>query len=333
VTVAEGVDATLAELTPSILASLGVNGAGASFELPPVRRACLLLVDGLGWENLESAPGYADFLSMLMSDARVLAAGFPATTATSLTTIGTGRPPGVHGMLGLPGGGAGHRPAAQLPPLEASASPPLTPPSAAASARSSTSISGTSTPRGIVRGGTVTPGASSSPSSTASWSASPPGCRPTPRCGLPPTTAWSTSRPTAASTTTAARTSGRAWPCWEARRGPATCMPGPAQPVTCWRPGARRWATESRSPRVRRPWRRGGSAGRRPHAAPDRRRGRGGPRVTRRRGHENRAIGVVAHRHARGADPRRAAGAAALREPALNARASLGRRRRSSEGR
>ena len=29
-----------------------------------------------------------------------LTAGFPATTATSLGSLGTGRPPGQHGMLG-----------------------------------------------------------------------------------------------------------------------------------------------------------------------------------------------------------------------------------------
>lgn len=32
---------------------------------------------------------------------RLLSAGFPSTTATSLTSLGTGLPPGAHGMLGL----------------------------------------------------------------------------------------------------------------------------------------------------------------------------------------------------------------------------------------
>jgi hypothetical protein len=107
---AERVDGSLAEVTPSILASLGVeSGPAGAFGLPPARRACLLLVDGLGWENLAASTAAAPFMSGLLPTARTLAAGFPSTTATSLTTIGTGRLPGVHGMLGyqvaIPGSG------------------------------------------------------------------------------------------------------------------------------------------------------------------------------------------------------------------------------------
>lgn len=105
------VDGSLADVTPSILASFGIAAAGlnASLELPAVRRVCLLLIDGLGWENLRSAAQEAQFLSTLVPTGRVLAAGFPATTATSLATIGTGRASGRHGMLGyqvaVPGSG------------------------------------------------------------------------------------------------------------------------------------------------------------------------------------------------------------------------------------
>jgi len=90
---------TLAELADSLLASVGGPGRNP-LHLPRVRRACLLLVDGLGWELLRDHPAAAPFLSELAMNAGPLSAGFPATTSTSLTTLGTGLPPGQHGMLG-----------------------------------------------------------------------------------------------------------------------------------------------------------------------------------------------------------------------------------------
>jgi hypothetical protein len=90
---------SLADLGASLLASVG--GAGDNvLGLPGSRKACLLLVDGLGWELLRDHPAAAPFLSELAINAGPLAAGFPATTVTSLTTLGTGSPPGQHGMLG-----------------------------------------------------------------------------------------------------------------------------------------------------------------------------------------------------------------------------------------
>jgi len=96
--------ASLADLSSSILASLtpgspeGQNVLG----LPPARRACLLIVDGLGWELLRAHPAAAPFLSELArnSDSKPITAGFPATTVTSLGSICTGQPPGQHGILG-----------------------------------------------------------------------------------------------------------------------------------------------------------------------------------------------------------------------------------------
>jgi len=90
---------TLAELGASILASVGGSGANV-LGLPEVRRVCLLIVDGLGWELLRDHPAAAPFLSELAMNARPLVAGFPATTVTSLTSLGTGRAPGQHGVLG-----------------------------------------------------------------------------------------------------------------------------------------------------------------------------------------------------------------------------------------
>ena len=92
-------ESTLADLGSSLLASLGVPGEDNALGLPPSRRACLLLIDGLGWHLLAANRQAAPFLSGLPGRAR-LAAGFPSTTVTSLSSLGTGRPPGQHGLLG-----------------------------------------------------------------------------------------------------------------------------------------------------------------------------------------------------------------------------------------
>jgi Type I phosphodiesterase / nucleotide pyrophosphatase len=93
-------EGTLADLASSLLGSLGMSGEPNPLRLPETTRACLLVVDGLGWELLRDHPAAAPFLSELAVSGRALAAGFPATTVTSLASLGTGRPPGVHGMLG-----------------------------------------------------------------------------------------------------------------------------------------------------------------------------------------------------------------------------------------
>ena len=92
-------DGSLPDLATSLLASLGVDEANP-LDLPSAARVCLLVVDGLGWELLRDHQAAAPFLSELSMTGRPLTAGFPATTVTSLTSLGTGRPPGQHGMLG-----------------------------------------------------------------------------------------------------------------------------------------------------------------------------------------------------------------------------------------
>jgi len=102
-------ESALDALGTSLLASLGADGEPDPLHLPPAEKVCLLLVDGLGWDLLRAHPAAAQFLSELAADVAPLTAGFPATTATSLATLGTGRPPGLHGMFGyqvaIPGTG------------------------------------------------------------------------------------------------------------------------------------------------------------------------------------------------------------------------------------
>ncbi|USQ77619.1 alkaline phosphatase family protein [Ornithinimicrobium cryptoxanthini] len=99
---------SLATVLPAVAQSLGVSahpgaaplGLDPLFELPPARSAVLVLVDGLGAEQLRRRSGHAQFLRSLQSPAPQLTCGFPATTATSLASLGTGLPPGAHGMVG-----------------------------------------------------------------------------------------------------------------------------------------------------------------------------------------------------------------------------------------
>jgi hypothetical protein len=100
---------SLAEVMPSVLSVLGMQyerdalGLGAS--LAGVDRVAVLLIDGLGWHQLgvaaPHAPTITDFLGGRLGTARSITAGFPSTTPVSLVTLGTGAPPGAHGIVGI----------------------------------------------------------------------------------------------------------------------------------------------------------------------------------------------------------------------------------------
>lgn len=97
---------SLADLLPTLVAHQGVEGfAPVIPELAPADRNCVFLIDGLGWEQLRAHPAEAPFLTSLISSSRggtgrPITAGFPATTATSLASVGTGLPPASHGLPG-----------------------------------------------------------------------------------------------------------------------------------------------------------------------------------------------------------------------------------------
>jgi predicted AlkP superfamily pyrophosphatase or phosphodiesterase len=100
-----GDDATgsLADVMPSVAASLGVPGYVDRFGLAPAEKAVVLLVDGMGWELLRSNGDAAPFLSALAMEpesGRPITVGFPSTTATSMGSLGTGQPAGAHGLVG-----------------------------------------------------------------------------------------------------------------------------------------------------------------------------------------------------------------------------------------
>ncbi|WP_127359263.1 alkaline phosphatase family protein [Actinacidiphila soli] len=98
--------ASLSDVLPAVSAGLGVTtGPPTGLDLPPADRVCVLLVDGMGWELLRAHPDEAPFLNSLLGTSlnrtgQPLTAGFPSTTATSLASVGTGLPPGAHGLAG-----------------------------------------------------------------------------------------------------------------------------------------------------------------------------------------------------------------------------------------
>ena len=98
----------LAELLPAAAHLLGVRGAptgdphlaavlGKALGAP--RHLVVLLVDGMGALQLAEHAAQAPRLAA-MAELGPLAAPFPSTTAVSLTSLGTGLPPGMHGIVG-----------------------------------------------------------------------------------------------------------------------------------------------------------------------------------------------------------------------------------------
>ncbi|GAA4884491.1 alkaline phosphatase family protein [Actinomycetospora straminea] len=95
-----GTARTLADVSPSLAAALGVAGFEDTLGVGEARGVALLLVDGLGADLLDAHADRAPALAELTARGRTLVAGFPATTAVSVTTLGTGLPPGEHGIVG-----------------------------------------------------------------------------------------------------------------------------------------------------------------------------------------------------------------------------------------
>jgi hypothetical protein len=91
---------TVAEVMTSAAAALGVEGFTNALGLPASRRIAVIMVDGLGMTLLRRYAAHAPFLRESLDTARVLSSAFPSTTAASLASLGTGLPPGQHGMVG-----------------------------------------------------------------------------------------------------------------------------------------------------------------------------------------------------------------------------------------
>lgn len=93
---------TLANLMSTVAERLG--GTASMTDVPGVcavpeaDRYVVLLVDGLGGRLLEAHTDLAPHLAR--HRVSTLTSGVPSTTATSVTSLGTGLPPGQHGIVG-----------------------------------------------------------------------------------------------------------------------------------------------------------------------------------------------------------------------------------------
>jgi len=90
----------LADVLPSVVGSLGVSDFDNTLALAPCDRAVVLVIDGLGAEQLREHSHHAPFLASMAQVVPQLTAAFPTTTPTGLTTIGTGLSSGEHGVVG-----------------------------------------------------------------------------------------------------------------------------------------------------------------------------------------------------------------------------------------
>jgi len=92
---------TFGRLTDVFASALGaISGVDNRLNFRPARRVICVLVDGLGSQNLKAAAGHAPFLNQAMARTKPISCGFPTTTATSITSFGTGVSAGVHGLVG-----------------------------------------------------------------------------------------------------------------------------------------------------------------------------------------------------------------------------------------
>lgn len=98
---------SLAAVLPAAAGALGTADPSGDFDrarslldLDPAERVCVVLVDGLGFENLSERSGHAPFLRSLLHEGAELTCGFPSTTAASIGILGTGTCPGRTSMLG-----------------------------------------------------------------------------------------------------------------------------------------------------------------------------------------------------------------------------------------
>lgn len=89
---------SLADLLPSIGAQFGVPNAADVIGLPQAQQYVVVLIDGLGAQLLDDHADHAPYLASLRG--RRLTSGVPSTTATSITSLGTGLTPGRHGLAG-----------------------------------------------------------------------------------------------------------------------------------------------------------------------------------------------------------------------------------------
>lgn len=90
----------LADVPASAAASVGVPGFTDSLEVGDAQHAVIILIDGLGWNSLQTHRDLAPCLTSQRHASSEISTVFPSTTPAGLGTLGTGLLPGAHGMVG-----------------------------------------------------------------------------------------------------------------------------------------------------------------------------------------------------------------------------------------
>lgn len=91
---------SIADVLPSIAAALGESAFDNRLGYPDIAHAVLLVVDGMGWRQVEQHLELLPTLGPAMRDQTPVDAAFPTTTPAGLATLTLATPPGRHGMVG-----------------------------------------------------------------------------------------------------------------------------------------------------------------------------------------------------------------------------------------
>lgn len=92
---------TLGRLSDVFISALGaITGKNNRLGFKSATRVCVVLVDGLGSENIRAGAGHAPFLNAALKDSKSINTVFPTTTAAAITSFGVGTAPSRHGVFG-----------------------------------------------------------------------------------------------------------------------------------------------------------------------------------------------------------------------------------------
>jgi len=81
-------------------ALLAVQGLENPLQYQPASRIVVVLVDGLGVEQIKQRAGHAPWLASCLNAGTITHCAFPATTSANIASFGTGLWPGEHGLIG-----------------------------------------------------------------------------------------------------------------------------------------------------------------------------------------------------------------------------------------
>lgn len=87
----------LRHVLESSLAATGHTGVNNELGFRPASRIVIVMIDGLGVEQIKQRAGHAPWLAAMNGFGYSV---YPSTTACNITSLATGQFPGVHGILG-----------------------------------------------------------------------------------------------------------------------------------------------------------------------------------------------------------------------------------------